>query len=175
MPPDPGLPESVEFSRRLNLGVVRREGQPLDLEASPAECAALANRFGILGVESFCAALRLTPEPDGSVRVDGRLTARLTQECVVTLEPVPQEVAETVALRLLPPGREPEDGPEDPDEVESAPDGSVDLGEVLAEQLALALDPYPRAPGAELPAEAQDPSAHGFGALARLRRDENKN
>ena len=163
-------PERFEFSRFLQLGAVRREGQQLELVASPAECAALATRFGIPGVASFRTVLQLAPEQDGAIRVEGRLIAQVTQECVVTLEPVPQRVSETVVVRLLPPGREPDEGPGDPDEIESAPDGSIDLGEVMAEQLALALDPYPRAPGAELPGEAQDPEEHGFAALSRLRR-----
>jgi hypothetical protein len=70
---------------------------------------------------------------------------------------------------LLPAGREPADGPDDPDEIESA-DGIADLGEAVAEQLALALDPYPRAPDAELPPEANDEAAGAFAALAALRR-----
>jgi hypothetical protein len=70
---------------------------------------------------------------------------------------------------VLPAGREPADGPDDLDEIETEND-VVDLGEAVAEQLALALDPYPRAPGAELPPEAVDPEAGAFGALAALRR-----
>jgi hypothetical protein len=67
---------------------------------------------------------------------------------------------------------EPSDGDEDPDDL-PAEAGAVDMGEALAQQLSLALDPYPRAPGAELPAEATDGGAHGpFAALAKLKRPE---
>lgn len=158
-----------EFHRPLALGQVGPEGRTERLEASEAERAALARRFGIPGIGSLTATLRLVPEPDGAVRAEGRLEAAVVQDCVVTLEPVPQRVAEAFALRLLPAGREPADGPDDLDEVEA--EGNVaDLGELVAEQLALALDPYPRAPGAELPAEARDGGAAAFGALAALRR-----
>ena len=88
---------------------------------------------------------------------------------MVSLDPVGQSLDEEVAFRLLPPGREPQDGPDDIDEIES-PDGIADLGEALAELLALALDPYPRAPAAELPAGAGGAVTGGFAALAALRR-----
>ncbi|CAA9211678.1 MAG: Conserved hypothetical protein, gene in Ubiquinol-cytochrome C chaperone locus [uncultured Craurococcus sp.] len=166
MPPDQG----PEFSRPLALGMVREGGRHLSLTATPAECAALAARFGILALDGLSAELHLTMEPEGTVRAKGRVAACLTQACIVTLEPVPQAVDEPVAFRLLPPGREPQDGPDDIDEIE-CPDGTADLGEAVAEQLALALDPYPRAPGAELPDEATDRSADAFAALSALRRN----
>ncbi|MCB4824829.1 YceD family protein [Roseicella aerolata] len=162
-------PETPEFSRPLALGRVGPEGRQESLQASEAERSALARRFGILGIESLHAALRLEPEPDGAVRVAGRLDAAVTQACVVTLEPVAQRVVEEFAVRLLPAGRELGDGPDDLDEIETEND-VADLGEVVAEQLALGLDPYPRVAGAELPAEAKDETEGAFAALAALRR-----
>ncbi|RAI60133.1 YceD family protein [Roseicella frigidaeris] len=161
-------PEAPEFSRPLALGRVGPEGRAETLEAGPAERAALARRFGIPGIDSLRVRFDLQPEADGAIRATGELEAEVVQECVVSLEPVPQRVAERFVLRLLPAGREPGDGPEDLDEIETEHD-VADLGEVAAEQLALALDPYPRAPDAVLPAEAG--SAEGaFAALAALRR-----
>ncbi|SDB17206.1 YceD family protein [Belnapia rosea] len=166
MPPD----AAPEFSRPVPLGTVPHAGRRIALSATPGECAALAARFGILGLDSLAAEFQLMPEEEGTVRVQGRIAASLTQACIVTLEPVAQTVDEVVAFRLLPPGREPQDGPDDLDEIE-CPDGVADLGEAVAEQLALVLDPYPRAPGAELPAEATDGSAGAFAALASLRKN----
>lgn len=170
-----------EFSRPVPLGLVGPEGRPMVLEARPAECEALARRLGILGVAAVRAELDLRPAAGGAVVARGHLSARVTQECVVTLEPIEQAVEEAVALRLLPPGQEPADGPEDMDEIAAGPGGVVDLGEVMAEQLALALDPYPRAPDATLPAEVTESGegeseagpaapASPFAALAALRR-----
>ena len=89
------------------------------------------------------------------VRAAGRLDAEVTQACVVTLAPVVQKVqsaftvsfaegAETEALEVVVDLEEDQDAPESID-----PDGFVDLGEILVQQLALALDDYPRAAGAE--------------------------
>ncbi|MFZ4408969.1 MAG: YceD family protein [Paracraurococcus sp.] len=165
------LPESPppEFSRPLALGRVGVEGRTELLEADAAECAALARRFGIPAVASLRARLRLEPEEDGSIRVAGRLEASVVQDCVVTLEPVAQRVDAAIGFRVLPAGREAADGPDDLDEIESEND-VVDLGEAVAEQLALALDPYPRAPDAALPPEAVDEASGAFAALAALRR-----
>lgn len=165
MPPDAAAPE---FSRLLPLGLVGPEGRREVLEADEVERAALARRFGIPAVERLRAELLLRPEADGALRVEGRLAAAVVQLCVVTLEPVAQRVEEAVALRLLPPGREPQDEPDEPDEVATR-SGVADLGEAVAEQLALALDPYPRAPDAALPAEASDAAEHPLAALAKLR------
>jgi hypothetical protein len=165
MPLDPPAPE---FSRPLPLGLVGPEGRREVLKADESERAALARRFGIPAVESFRAELLLRPETGGAVRAEGRLDAAVVQLCVVTLEPVAQRVEEAVDLRLLPPGREPRDEAGEPDEVATR-GGVADLGEAVAEQLALALDPYPRAPGAVLPAEANEPGEHPMAALAKLR------
>jgi uncharacterized metal-binding protein YceD (DUF177 family) len=164
MPPDP----APEFSRPLPLGAVGPDGRSEVLEAGDAERAALARRFGIPAVERLRAELRLRPDADGAVRAEGRLLAEVVQACVVTLDPVAERIDEPVDLRLLPPGREPRDEVNEPDEI-AAPGGVADLGEALAEQLALALDPYPRAPGAVLPEEAGDAAEHPLAALAKLR------
>jgi len=143
-----------EFPRptRLPLKATR-----LLLKATPSECAALAQRFAILGIDHFSAELQLVPQTDGSVRVEGQLRAEVTQACVTTLEPVVQPMAVPLALRILPEGDIPtDDDPDSPDEIESQ-GGMVDLGEACAEQLALALDPYPRLPEAEVPAEYRAP------------------
>lgn len=172
-----------EFSRRHRLGAL--EPRAVELRANPAECAALAARFQIPAVTRLEARLTLLPETGGATRLEGRLLADVVQACVVTLEPVAQRVDVPLDLRLLPAGASPtDDDPDSPDEIETVGD-SVDLGEVVAEQLALALDPYPRAPDAAIPAglagSALEPEPdmddtppkrpNPFAALARLKRN----
>jgi uncharacterized metal-binding protein YceD (DUF177 family) len=163
-----------EWSRPVRL---TREPRAVSIEANAAECAALASRFGILAIQALSARLDLMPEPGGSVRARGMLKATVEQSCVVTLDPVIQRVTAPLDLRILADGAQPaDDDPASPDEIESH-GGLVDLGEALAEQLALDLDPYPRAEGAVLPApdeaepgpEPAPATPNPFAKLTKLR------
>ncbi len=157
-----------ELSRPLILGHVPPAGRELEIVASPAEAVALAGRFGIEAVRKLKARLRLRPEPEGPVMVTGEIRATVVQLCVVSQEPVVEHVVAPVSLRLLPAGQGATDTPEDDvDEIETA--GQVDLGELVAEEVALALDPYPRHPDASLPPEASDPEENPFAALSALK------
>lgn len=158
-----------EFSHPLVLANVPAAGLALRMEADAATRGRLALRLGLLSLEALTAELRLTPAEEGCIAVRGRLQARVSQECVVSLVPVAQDVVEDVAWRLLPAGHEPTDGDDDPDDIESD-QGVADLGEALSQQLSLALDPYPRAPGAALPAGyGPDATAGPFAALLALK------
>ena len=157
----PHKPDAVpEFSRpipreRLGGRVVVEE-----ISAAPQERAALARRFGLLGLDLLAATLRIEPGGgNGPLRLDGHLSAEVTQACVVTLEPVASRVEVNFSLLYnldagpVPESAGTEDVVVDPEAEEPAepvgPDG-LDLGEAVAQQLAVALNPYPRAPGAAL-------------------------
>ena len=158
-----------EFSHRLAIAKVPAGGQALNLLAGAEERAALAARFDLLALHGLSAELQLMPGLEGVVHVTGRLTAELEQACGITLAPVRQSIAEAVAWRLLPEGMEPSDGEDEPDDIETE-QGVADLGEALAQQLSLAIDPYPRAPGAEMPQGLGDDGAHGpFAKLLTLK------
>ena len=141
-----------EFSRAIAVESLEDGETVIDIEADADERAALARRFGLLALDSLTAKVGLTPVDAGLVRVHGTLAAEVTQACVVTLEPVTTRV-EGSFERLY--------GADTPEEAgglitdadtEESPlplaDGAVDVGEAVAEQLALELDPFPRAPGA---------------------------
>ena len=94
----------------------------------------------------------------------------MLRTCVVSLDEFEAGVDEKFRLRFVPAGAESDDpDPESEDEVPYTGD-FLDLGEAAVEQLALALDPYPRKPDAELPAAETEPPEHPFAALASLRR-----
>jgi uncharacterized metal-binding protein YceD (DUF177 family) len=144
------------------------------VEADAAECAALALRLRIPAVLALTCRFRLSAAPGGVVLAEGALAARLVRDCVVSLEPFETEVAEEFRVRFVPESsfREPDEAALlDPDADDEIPyHGTViDLGEAAAEQLALALDPYPRRPGASLPGEAAEAPPSPYAALARLR------
>jgi uncharacterized metal-binding protein YceD (DUF177 family) len=150
---DPG----PEFSRPCPLESLGEDVLVLEFEATPEERRALARRFALVSLESLRATLRLRRGgDDGLISVAGRFEAEVTQSCVVTLAPVRSSLAEDFALRYreAAPGSAPErhaevavaeDGPP-----ETVGPGGLDLGEAVVQQFAIALDPYPRAPGAEL-------------------------
>jgi uncharacterized metal-binding protein YceD (DUF177 family) len=140
-----------EFSRPERVDTIGERERSVTIEADAAERAALAERFGLVGVDSLSAELALRREASGIV-VRGRMRARVRQACVVTDEPVESEIDEPLALRFVadsePEAEEIELGAEDLDTV-PLEGGAIDLGEAAAETMALALDPFPRAPGAE--------------------------
>jgi hypothetical protein len=137
-----------ELHRPLVLDRLRQGGEARLVEATAAECAALAGRFGLPAIRSLSCRWWLTPAPGGAVEAEGELAARVVQTCVVTLEDFEAAVAERFRLRFVPAGTERDDP--DPEAIEELPQqgGVIDLGEVTAEQLSLALDPYPRGPDA---------------------------
>jgi uncharacterized metal-binding protein YceD (DUF177 family) len=73
------------------------------------------------------------------------------------LDPVPARIDERFEVDFLqgvqPAVTDVELDAEAAEAPEPAPDGWIDLGELAAEQLGLALDPYPRKPDAAVPAE----------------------
>lgn len=140
--------------------------------ASDAECAALALRLRLPAVRSLRCRFRLSPAPAGRALADAFLEAEIEQTCVVSLEDFPATIAERFAVRFVPEGAESDDP--DPESVDEIPyqDGVLDLGEAAAVQLALALDPYPRAPGvvlADLARDAEEPDTAPFARLGEVR------
>ena len=170
-----------ELTRPIAVDALREHGADFTVEASEAERAALARRFAVLAIDSLSATFHAQPVGNGMVRLAGRLQALVHQACVVTLVDVPQSIDESFE-RLYSPAAaavEEEAGGEieldvaSDDPPDPLIDGTIDIGEVAAEQLALALDPYPRAPGAmfEAPADEGGAPASPFAALAKRRKE----
>ena len=158
---------SVEFSRPMGLDRIPVGGLEQLVEATPAECAAIAARLKVPAVASLSCRFRLTPE-SGMIRAEGQLRAEFTRICVVSLDEFGQAAAEEFRVRFVPAGSEADDDPESEDELPYSA-GLIDLGEVAVEQLALILDPYPHKPGAALPEGGPEAEEQPFAALARLR------
>ena len=149
--------ETVEFSRPLALDRVSSTQHREEITATEKECAALAERFGLVSLDSLTASFTLKRVRRDLVRVKGRVSADLVQTCVVTLDPVPARIDERFEVDFLE-GAQPAvadleldvEGAEAPEPVL---DGRIDLGELAAEQLGLSIDPYPRKADAAVPAE----------------------
>ncbi len=159
-----------ELHRPIAVDRIGQAGLEITVEASPEECAALASRYAIPAVQSLRCWFALRPGPGATIEARGRLTAEVTQTCVVSLEDFASQVCEAFTLLFVPEGSETDD-PDPEAEDEMAYEGGIlDLGEAAAQQLALSLDPYPRRPDAELPPTGTDAPSGPFAGLARLRR-----
>jgi uncharacterized metal-binding protein YceD (DUF177 family) len=157
-----------EFQRPLSLERIGPQGLDLTVKATPAECAALAVRMNLPAVLAVSCAFHLTRDGRDVVLARGALRAKVTQTCVVSLDDFDAPVEEVFQVRFVPVGQETDDmDPESDDEIPF--EGNViDLGEAAAEQLGLALDPYPRMLGVEMPAVEDEPEQHPFAALRQL-------
>jgi uncharacterized metal-binding protein YceD (DUF177 family) len=122
-----------------------------EIAATEAERAALARRFSLLTLDRLEAEVGLRTLPGGMVRLSASFTAEIVQSCVVTLEPVPGRIAEEFTLLYgdVDDAREVVlDG--EAETVEPFAGDRIDIGEAVAQQLSLALDPFPRAAEASL-------------------------
>lgn len=170
----------LELSRQLRLDRVPPTGASLDIDASEPEREALKRRFGVLALPELAASVTVRPEGSGRWLVEGHLRAMVVQACGITLEPVEQSIDEDFVLRF---SREAEEVDRDTGELivgseaaEPLEGDSLDLGEIVADQLGLAIDPFPRKPGAQLtdilPAQAaRSDSDSPFAPLAALKGD----
>jgi hypothetical protein len=152
-----------------------------EIEADQAAREAMAETAGLREILSARAWFDLTLQSGGRVHVTGRVLARLGQTCVVTLDPIENEIDEPVDLIFAPSEKLPElirqadevsDGDaETEDQPEPIENGIIDLGRLATDMLYLAIDPYPRKAGAvfEPQVSAADPADHPFAALKTLR------
>jgi len=164
-----------EFSHIVRLDSLGGAPRTITLAASVEERAALARRFGLAAIDRLEAEATLHRDGD-MIMARGQLQAEVTQLCAATGDPLPARIDEPFALRFVPedrdPGEEVELSEKDCDTLPH--DGAaIDLGEAVAETMALALDPFPRAPGADAALRAagvlEEGEAGPFAALKALR------
>lgn len=168
------------LSFEVDVRSLPKSGHPVLYQATKEECAALAELNGLLEVRSFAIDAVVEKWRSDGVRVRGRVTTDIVQECVVTLEPVPAHLDFPVEGTFIREGSKLETGPvaemivdPDGDDPPETFDGTkVDVGALASELFSLALDPYPRLEGAELPKDvAEGDSSNPFAALAALKND----
>lgn len=123
-------------------------------------CAALAGELGLDGLSKLSFEGTVRPAGGDAWTLSGRLRARVTQPCVVTLKPVRTSIEETVERRYSPHLAIPSgDEIEMPDETLEPLGQFIDLAAVMIEELALATPEYPRAEGAEAAGPPAAPEA----------------
>lgn len=175
--PDSDLP----WSFPILVSQLPEAGLQQALEATPAERERLTAAAGVNAVLHATATFDVTPGAAGQVNVTGRVRARVEQTCVVSLDPVENDIDEAITAVFAPPSQTPvsrksvqteqgEDA-EIPEPPEPIVNGAIDLGLLATEFLVLGIDPYPRKSGVAFvpPATPEDPDEHPFAALKALK------
>ncbi len=146
---------SPELSRVVDIHHLEEGENVIKIDASDEERAKLARRFGIQKIDRLIASVQLEVDKKKTkIHLTGELDADVTQECVVTLQPVENQI-ESAFERNFSDSPDLEGEPEEIDlgtvgedePPEPILDGKIDIGEIIAEQLALEIDPFPRVPG----------------------------
>ena len=166
---------NVEFSRPQRVDMIGGDARTVEVDADAQERVALAKRFDLIGIERLTGKFTIRRDAAGIV-AEGRVAAAVIQACSITGDPLPATVDEAVALRFVPDNDAGQDEVELGDgDIDVIPydGGAIDLGEVAAETMALALDPFPRGPNAEAALKdagvLSEEQAGPFGALAALK------
>jgi uncharacterized metal-binding protein YceD (DUF177 family) len=176
---DNNIGQSDPWRAPVAVAQIPELGLHREIEASPGERRSMADVAGLREIALANAALDVTPMGGGRFHVGGRVRARVGQTCVVTLEPIENDIDEPIDLVFAPPEQIPDlaelvdeanEEVETPDPPEPIVDGIIDLGRLATDALFLAIDPYPRRKDAvfEPLVEAPDPGAHPFAALKAL-------
>lgn len=166
-----------EFSRPIDAETVSDAPRLVEIGADEAERRRLAGRFALKAIEQLSARIRLSRRA-GIIHADGHVEAKVVQACVVTGDSLPAHVDAPFSVRYVPDALAPS-GEEEveltAEDCDTLPlEGSrIDLGELAAETLALALDPFPRSEGADAALKdvgLADPAETGpFAALKQLK------
>jgi hypothetical protein len=155
-------------------------GRGLDIErvATKAERDGLEQALDVLSFDHFETAYRVVGHGSRRYTISGTFKAKVSQACVITLDTVYEAIDETFSVGFNPPERSvtPSDVERpvlDEPDIEIFVGETLEIGRVLYELLAAAIDPYPRAAGAEFSysdrLDAGDQAAHAFAALAKLK------
>lgn len=146
-------------------------------------CRALSDQLGLSSLRKLRLSVRLRPSGRRDWTLTGRLGATVVQPCVVTLEPVTTRIDQDVHRLYRADEPDPATLTEAETEIPADTDTEplreeIDLGALIAEELALAIPDFPRKAGARLDdavftepgrAPMTDADAKPFAVLARLR------
>jgi len=151
--------EVMEFAHHIPVNVrsLPRRGKELHLKSNAYQRARLAQNHGLEGVDCFECFLQIQPRSQGHVHVQGTLSAKVVQNCVVSGEPMFQDVHDSFVLLFIPQTQDQQERGEiifdekgqEEDDIEFFDGVQIDLGAVVEEFFELALDPYPRKQGVQ--------------------------
>ena len=145
-----------EFSFLVNCNKLQDTGKTFEIEANAQECQALAKRLDLLSLHRLKLKAFVSRQSADVVKLQCNFSAVFMQKCVVSLKPLKKNIdckfERIYSLRLIDCFGD-ESEPQDEyiqtlEDVQDPPDPIIDgcfnLGECVAEQLSLEIDPFPR-------------------------------
>lgn len=165
------------WSVPIDVEDIAETGMHIEIEAPAGIRVALAETAGVRDVKRLRATFDLTKR-GARVDVIGQVKATVGQTCVVTLEPIDNEIEEAIDLVFAPMSAgataAPRSGGQrkgDDEPPEPLIDGAIDLGAIASEFLILGIDPYPRKTGAQFaPPKVASDGPRPFAALEVLKK-----
>lgn len=171
------------LSRPLKVDEIK-DGTSAEIVANDAELEAMAKMLDLVALERLRFAYRIEHGGGGRLRLSGTLLGLATQTCVITLDPVEatldvpveQEFWPDALISELEQNSAESGGTGVLEWPEPIVGGMIDLGPVIYESLATALDPYPKREAASFdwPQGPQDEAGSArsgpFAALGALKR-----
>jgi len=159
----------IEFSRPLDVTRVPPQGCTETIAAEPKECEALAGRFGLPAIHSLTAELKVSRWRGEGLKFNGHIKADIDQTCVVSLDVFRAVLDDRFESYFLP-ARSMAGADEaaiEESDAEPFENGIIDMGEVVAEAMVLALAPYPKKPGVDFIDQVEPESAPSEGESSR--------
>lgn len=140
---------------------IPRSGVSEHRDAAQDLRTALAEELGVPACHKLIADYVIKNEGGGRFLLSGTVTATFERQCVLTLEPLTEEVTESLDCLFVPPELlpGPQSGEEEAhsvEEIELIGNQGIEVGRVIYETVAAALNPYPHAPEANLDLPAAD-------------------
>jgi len=174
------LTEKPPVERFVDLGRLSDAGEEIDLVLKGRDLEAVAQWAEVRSVEAFRARIDIARKGGGYFHYEAEIEAELTQDCVVTLDPVPSHIDKKFSrelhltrtprrvvpeIEVLAPGAADDEAPE---EITSP---LYDIAGPVLEEFSLAIDPYPRSAGAafESPADGEAGRENPFAVLKSLK------
>ncbi|MCF8474483.1 MAG: DUF177 domain-containing protein [Emcibacter sp.] len=145
---------NVEFSRIVDVLHVGSKGKYYHYQTTGEENKSLAERYNIVAVKALSAECNLIPIKKGKYNLAVTFNAEIIQSCVISLELVEENIAGNfTAILIQEPNKTRRENSEidfdhDEDDIEYLSSNLIDIGELIAQNLSLEINPYPRKPDA---------------------------
>lgn len=167
------MSEALDWSYKVT--EVPDTGLRATREATASECTRLAEVLDIIACRRLTSEFTIRATGKGHYRLAGKVTAHVTQSCVVTVEPVEQTAAGTFDVEFWPAGALPDVSTDEIEalsaaEIEPIEHGRVDVGRIVFETVSASLDPFPRQPGVEFEPVRTAPEGASISPFAALKK-----